>query len=287
MSHDHLTDEQLSAHIDGESLGPSSPGVPATDDQISSCPQCRERLDALHRARALVRQPVASVSPAVKTAAVEAALTRAVSDPAGSPESAEVVTPLRRSARRSRLPAVTVAAAVVALAVVAGVAVTRSHAPSATSTASRAAAHAPTKRRGPADMPPRAAASGAGADLGSIGSLKALRTQLAPAFAAGRYNGEFGTSAGTSSTDQDQNLNTLSAGVPEAEGVTQTSCLDQARQDAGATRTLDLVATATYEGTPALVVVVERTGSSSDSHSGRLAVVVAQSGCRLLAQTTF
>jgi hypothetical protein len=60
-------------------------------------------------------------------------------------------------------------------------------------------------------------------------------------------------------------------------------CVTAAQRAAGGTGALELVATATYGHTPALVVVVDRTDPSSP---GRLAVAVAQSDCRVLARTT-
>jgi hypothetical protein len=62
-----------------------------------------------------------------------------------------------------------------------------------------------------------------------------------------------------------------------------STCVTAGQRDAGRTSTLELVATATYDHTPALVVVADVTDPSS---TGRLVVVVAQSGCRLLARTT-
>ena len=66
MTDQHLDDEELSAHLDGESteVADGAPGSGRVDAHIAVCTACRLRLAALEATSALVRVPVAPVTPA-------------------------------------------------------------------------------------------------------------------------------------------------------------------------------------------------------------------------------
>jgi hypothetical protein len=97
MSDDHLTDEVLSAVLDGEA-------TPAEARHASSCAMCGLRLAELQQAASLIGSPVPPVDPARRDAAIAAALAaRAV--------------PME--SRRRRLPTWALGAAALVLAVLA------------------------------------------------------------------------------------------------------------------------------------------------------------------------
>jgi hypothetical protein len=287
MTRDHPHDEQLSAYLDGEQRDEASdaaaPGetLPA---HLAACVACRQRLDALGRARDLVRRPVPPVPSSVKEAAVAAALAEGLATGNGR-RSAPAAS---RGRRWTRSPGLVVGAAAVAiLAVTIGVAVALSHGRSPTAT-SAAATHAPS-RTGPTENREPAALAPTGApDLGSIGSVGVLRSRLTPLLGSQKDSaaatGAPGPSAGTQST---------SSAVPSGGFTTAGSvpaglatCAAAAQRVPGAANTVALVATATYGRTPALVVVVQVTGTTTKPEPPLLVVVVARSGCRVLARTS-
>lgn len=229
----------------------------------------------------------------MRAAAVEAALSEAFGpgNVAGSVPTVAVLTS-RRPARQSRV-LVGAAAAVAVLVAAVAVPLGLSHggpvsAPSAIATTvpRSSTQHAAT----PSLSPPAALGTAAGTirNLGPVTSAGELRTRLAPEFAS------LGPSKGASSgtvTDKGAPLTTgvagpsnytLNSSVPPA----YAHCVTVAEGAGGAGHTLELVATATYDHTPALVVVVHATGASSTPASSNLAVVVARTGCRVLARTT-
>jgi hypothetical protein len=295
MTHAHLSDEQLSAYLDGEPGDEASDASPdrTPDVEITGCDTCRHRLAALTAARDLVRQPVAPVSSTVRTAAVASALADGLGHEAGA--GTGTVLPLKRPFRLS--PALLGAAAAVLLVVV-GVSLGISHRQNGGPVASSAAPalrHSPPARGASV---PDAAPAVALPDLGSIASTSALRSRVATALtpttdqqkalgngsdfeslpaptAAGVTGAPANAKSGTT------NSATTAVSVPAA---TQT-CVSAAERAAGTTATPQLVATATYEHTPAFVVVVHTTSPSSTSGS-TTAVVVARTGCRVLARTT-
>ncbi len=100
------------------------------------------------------------------------------------------------------------------------------------------------------------------------------------------------TSLGKGSVPADQGLSSLTAGAPSA--IEFQRCLSSAMHAAGPTTSVQLVATAAFMGTPALVYVFQPSSSASTSGSpstsgdaARSAVVVtAVDGCRILVTTT-
>jgi hypothetical protein len=312
MTHEHLSDEQLSAYLDGEQgddAGEDPPSDRTVEVGIVGCDTCRHRLAALTGARALVRQPVAPVSSSVRSAAVESAVAEGLGPltAAGPGTGTETgtVRQLRRPSRSS--PLLLGAAAAVALVVV-GVSLGLSHihnGGSVTSSASPAVTHPPPQRSSAAAP----AASGVGIpDLGSITSSSALRARVG----AGLTPSTHKQAVGNGSAFESQPAAPTSAGAPAAsdnvKGGSSTSlgtavsvpaslqtCVSAAERSAGTTAVLQWVATATYEHTPALVVVVHTTAPSSttalsttagSTAVSTTAVVVARTGCRVLARTT-
>jgi hypothetical protein len=287
MTHEHLNDEQLSAHLDGELHGDSSPATTPDDTAasgIDGCEACQARLAALAGARALVRRPVVPVAPSVRAAAVEAALIAGLG--AGDPGIADrgtgsVSTLAPRSTRPARFTGVLVgvAASVAVLVVVVGVSLGQSHS-GPSSTASSALAHAPARAEAPE---PTTTSPGGVPDLGSVTSTS-LRSRLAPLLGAeGRVSGTSGTSFAPGTPSEN-----ATAAVPSATGaspVAPSACVSAAHQVAGAAAPPELLATATYAHTPAFVFVVP-VGASPTGTTGDEAVVVSQSGCRVLAHTT-
>jgi hypothetical protein len=93
-----------------------------------------------------------------------------------------------------------------------------------------------------------------------------------------------GSAASATSSNSDEFAN--GSGNTSAGAATEpafSSCVASA-QRAVPSGTVILEATATYRQTPALVVVLQAAGTSSPAK--RTAVVVAQSGCRVLLRTT-
>ena len=304
MNHEHLSDEQLSAFIDGRAPDESASAGPDVHASISSCAGCRRRLAALEEARDLVRLPVPAVPASAKHAAVRAALTDAGTSEVAGTETASVapMASARRASRRSRL-SLGAAAAVVALALAAGIPAALSHS-SSSPTSSAAHAIARPHRSAPSPAASEAptakgsngttSASATGAtgatgvpDFGTISSPSSLRSRLAPAVKSGRYNGEF-SGAGLSATPQNDSVQAAPLAAPAGLPAPFAPCVAAARKHAGQDHPVALVATITYDRTPALVVVVtvaaSPTGSAPTTH---LAVVVARSGCRTLTTTTF
>lgn len=285
MTHAHLNDEQLSAHLDGEWDDGPSDDTPegGLEAQIAGCDTCRRRLAALSDARALVRRPVVAGPPSVKTQAVESAIAEALGPETGAASTSELAA---RRARRSGRPAralVGAAAAVAVLVVAIGIsrAVSHSSSPAASS------ASAPvTRHQAATSGAPQKALRAPGApvpDLGSVSSAQDLRSRLAPVLASG--NDELGTQ-GKAAT---QGTPGISSAAPSSNSFATAStvpaqfnpCVAAAQRVPGTSGALELVATVTYRHTPALVVVTAGMGGS-----GPLAVVVASSDCRVLARTT-
>jgi hypothetical protein len=289
MSHEHLSDEQLSASIDGEPLnGPTAVAAPDARAEMATCASCRERLTALEEARALVRFPVTPVSPSVRVAALKAALADAPPAEAAGAETAVVVpmASLSRSSRPSRV-LIGAAAVVVVLALAAGIPIALSHGGSRTT---NSATHAKAKRPAPLAVVPRAAGATGIADLGPISSEKALRSHLVAELASGPSPGELNSSSGLTATGT-QSASTAQSVAPfgTAGDVPEqlATCVAVAHEEVGVANTLVLVANVTYTRTPALVVVVQVTATVSGTKARHGAVVVARSDCHTLARITF
>jgi len=320
MSHEHLSDEHLSAYLD--SAAPDRPSPAAADAAaIATCASCRQRLDAIEDARALVRRPVAPVAPSARAEAVRAALsgvrtpdwadhgpsatatttaatttattTTTTTNGNGGGIGTASVAPMasaRGDRRPPRAPLTAVAAAVVALALAAGIPIALSHHGStAASTAAKTVHAAPRVPASATTSEPTATAASSVLDLGQVRSPTALRSQLAPILKSRRAGPEFGASS-LVAPPQTQSDSAAPSPVPSA-GIPApfASCVATAHQEAGSGHTVAVVATLTYRGTAALAVVVAVTGptTTSSTTTRYLALVVARSDCRTLARTTF
>ncbi len=300
MTHEHLTDEQLSAYLDGEVRRPFSGRCRSRRGAVEErrWPAVRRAgsgWSALSRAQALVRLPVDPVLPSIRATAVASALAEG-SAPASEP--GPVSTPTRLSGDERRKPKslpVWVGAAAALVLVVVGVSLglaqsgkgptaTSAAAPEASTSTSSAPAGSPSHSTfAPGQRVPTALSLPGGLDdLGSFSSAGALKTGVARALDS------------KSSSDQSTSAPGVAAGTPANASAqppgfaTATSapaafsaCVTAAQRTAGVAGTTELVATATYRHTPALVVVVDVTDPSS---AGRRAVVVARTGCRVLTR---
>jgi hypothetical protein len=290
MTHEHLTDEQLSAHLDGEpvNIQPTADGPPdaavhdgTVEAEITACETCRTRLAALAGARALVRLPVTPVLPSVRAEAVAAAMAegrRTDQDRGQAP--AVLSRQPRRKPRSAGIAIGAVAAAAVLVAVGLSLGASHSNAPSA---ASSAVAGAPHRSAALGAVPTTEEPAAAVPDFGSISSIQALRSGLAgvPDFSAANQQPTSNDSTAATAAPS------KSALVPEASTVPASSpCVMAAPDKAGTSGTPTLVATVTYDHVPALVVVIDASASSSTTSSSRLVVVVARTGCRILARTS-
>jgi hypothetical protein len=290
MTHHHLTDEQISAFIDGESADDA--------EQIAQCETCLVRRDQLEEARDLLRVPVTPVAPAVRSAAVAAALAGAQAGTeleAAASQGGSAVGDLSRPRRRRPSGDLvgTVAAAVVVLGLAVGIPVGLSHGGGSSPTASSAARAAP---HGPEKTAPTlhpastgSSASGTGTqpipDLGSFSSTSSLRNRLSveqqlKALRPGPVDAGSATTE-NSTSDQAAPPAFATAGLPAA----SATCVADARAVVGSTDRLLLVATARYRNIPALVVVVQAPVTATATTASRPVVVVARTDCRVLAVT--
>jgi hypothetical protein len=314
MTDGHLTDEQLSSHLDGihaahtdETFAPVAPDV---GRHLSGCDPCRRRLVALETVRGRLRTPVSPVSPEVRAASIETVLARfgenqpdvgsgvTGTDAAGGsdvrvrPGGRDAPIPIPR-----RRPQVLVgaAAAVLVLAAAVGVPLALAGHTASESAQSTSAAKAPNP---PSGEEHSARASGAAGlpgsatatiyDFGKVSSVSALRSRVT----ALRTN-EFSAQATTKSPNQ-----SASSVAPKANSTATASgsfgtpgqfehCLSSAMRAAGSARVANLVATATLKGSPTLVYVFQPdTSGSPTGNSARTAVVAtALDGCKVIATT--
>jgi len=83
----HLTDEQLSSQLDGESGSEADGHVEDAGQHsaghLAGCARCRARMATLEEARDLVRTPVRPVSPEVRAASIASVLRRREAAPPG------------------------------------------------------------------------------------------------------------------------------------------------------------------------------------------------------------
>ncbi|HXQ91002.1 MAG TPA: hypothetical protein VN768_05535 [Acidimicrobiales bacterium] len=316
MTDGHLTDEQLSSHLDDVAHVGDVSAAAAADagEHLATCAQCGGRLAALEAVRDRMRTPVAPVDPEVRAASIAAVL-RAAQEVAPARRTApDVVAP---SARRRPQVLVGAAAAVLVLAAAVGVPL----ALSSSGTLGGSAASAPV---GPSRSPGSPGSSGsekasnthgpsnsvadAVGDLGTLDSVGALEARvdavLSRDFAATPSGAA--ASAATPTTTTASGTPTTTAG-PAGVAPTATPgpvpptppiptglfdrCLSSATAAAGAGRTLQLLATATFKGTSSLVYVFTATSArGATANAARSVVVVSapntnDNGCRLLAST--
>jgi hypothetical protein len=277
VTDDHLTDEALSAVLDGA----------ATDDErahLDTCGPCQASLATLRRAAGAVATPPPVPSDDVRDAAITRALAAAEGGDAR-------VMPFRRFH-----PALLAAAALLVVLVAAVPLLVANRGDDGTQTA------AGTSER---DLRASDASVGPGEDLGDLSDDAALRLILAERlgltatdssgseglFSAG---GSSGAAEGSASDDAAEaapessvpaQAPALRAPAARATGVPPVSCTDEAR-DAGADRLRRLIYTAKlrYRGTPAEVLVFEAPPGQRLRHR---ALVMAEADCQLLVAQSF
>ncbi len=290
MTEGHLTDEQLSSHLDEDSGPGLEDTATSTSAHLGGCGPCRERLAALGAVRARLRTPVPPVPPDLRAASI-ASVVRTAGEAA--PTVAAPGEPVPIHARRRPQVLVGVAAAVLVLAALVSVPLALSgqstSASSATSSAQASARSATSSTAsssaGQADsgVAGGSAAQGNSANaattesLGVASSLEGLRSRVAAALAL--------RSATTTAPE--------GGSLPSAAPATTTAttqfegCLPAATRRAGPSRPLRLLGAVTFRGTPALVYVFGPSSSgSSTGNAARSAVVVtARQGCGVLGIT--
>jgi len=273
--------EALSAGIDGED------DAGAVAAHLSTCGDCRGRLEELHRARRAVAAPVTPPAADVRERMLAAALTSAqepvsasapaAAAPAGptAPGPAPVVALPERDRRRWWAVGGGVAAAVMALVVGAAglvgrgadsndeTALSQGPPPAAESAVDSAAGGDATAGLAPPAGPGVAPPAGPGVvELGDVPDVATLRTRL-PA----------------SRTANAVRADAQSPSSPREIGT--RVCEEQARTARPDVATLVYVATARFAGTPAVVLGFGATPGSPPS----TVLVLAEAGCRLLAET--
>ena len=294
----HLTDEELSSHLDGvvESDLDSSGVSSSVRDHLAGCGPCRQRLETLGSVRARLRASVDVVDPEVRAASIEAVMATVMA-------TVDVV-PRRR-------PQVLVGAAAAVLVLAAAVGVPLALVGQSSSSSTRASAPtSPVNRAqaGPAhrvdgSAAPRLSESDTAnvSDLGPLSSITRLRSQVVSdtqgefSTAAPEPQGTQGTAGSLPSASANANPNGEASGsathaaTPAATPAQFERCLSSALNAAGATRTVRLLATATFKGTPALVYVFRPVPDASPTaNPSRTAVVAtARDGCKVLATTYF
>jgi hypothetical protein len=319
MTDGHLTDEQLSSHLDevaavesATSLPPSSPPTASTAsiaEHLATCASCRGRLSAFEAVRDHLRKTppldrdvrASSIAHILATVEVAEDAVRA----GGSDPEVRISIP-RRPARRPQA-LVGAAAAVLVLAAAVGVPLALSSESSSRSTVSASASssaprqlHAKKQFSGLGTYGSVKGVAGTVAKLGSVDSIESLRSRvsglLPSASSAGRAGpasvpqavppnttAPTGSASGTPSTDQNQ-LN-IAAGTETTSQFER--CLPAASRSAAPATALQLVATATFEKTPALVYVFQPTsGSTTGATSQSVVVVIASDRCTVLASTS-
>jgi len=300
MTQTHLTDEQLSAHLDGaengaEPLTDPGSGASVVREHLSTCDTCRARLANFEDVRELVRTPVPPVSSDTRAAAVADALREArVSAAAvdGQQAGRESTEPIRLRHRvRPRVLAGAAAALVVAgsigILAVTGLTSSTSSTSSSRSTPTRTSPNSALHRPAPS-----LGAIVSGGDLGSIGSRQQLRSRLSTSIDGLNKNS---TSAGAGSAS---GAGGFSAGAPATPSPARASagqsaraevymCVGTAIHTANGNRTLEFTATLNYRSTPAIVYVFGAvSGASQGSPARSMAVVTAATGCRVLVTTS-
>ncbi len=313
MTEGHLTDEQLSSHLDGvpgAGLDETASASASFSAHLAGCGPCRERLADLDSVRArLMQAPVPTVPPDIRATSIESVLRRAVEGSAPgfppsdiqkqSPDLVRIPNPIPIPRRRPHV-FVGAAAAILVLAAAIGVPLAllgQSTSNSAQSRASGSSAGPSVRRLAPTSHGARASgtyglSNGATATvyaLGPVSSVDGLRSRVA---ALGSQ--EFSAAAPEKQSDANATATTTtgssSTKIRSGAGATPVQferCLAPALRAAASTRTVSRLATATFKTTPALVYVFQAAPSASaTSNAARSAVVAtARDGCRVLAKT--
>ena len=306
MTEGHLTDEQLSSHLDED----SGPGVDETaaassHDHLTGCASCRDRLAALGAVRARLRTPVPPVPSHLRTTSIASVLrtagdgdpdTRldAAADAAAVAGAGAAVVgagePVHIRTRRRPQVLVGAAAAVLVLAALVSVPLALSgqptSAPSAASSAKSATASTALSNLGQAASGHQAGASAAQGysanatateSLGQTSSLEGLRSRVAAALAL------------RSAAANAPGAGAFPSSTPSTTGTLNQfeRCLPSAMHGAGPARILRLLSEVTFKGTPAFVYVFgpSSRGSPTGNAARSAVVVTARDGCKVLGVT--
>ena len=309
MTELHLTDEQLSSHIDRTGSGAHvEPEIgadrPLVDEHLLTCDACRARLVKFDAVRGLIGQPVAPVSSEVRGAAVASALqegTVASNRDSGGDENRERPAPVHgRGARlgpptpvrlpgraRPRVVAGVAAALVLAGGLGAALSLGRSSssnsAATATGRSSASAGYTPSNIQHDSTGEP-----GFVGDLGAVGSSVQLELLLSPSVDRLKQSSaspSAGSTLRAPGFSAQGPANSAGAGSSALSHV--AACLSTAVHATNGRRTLELTATANYRGTPAVVFLFGTvSGATQGSAVRSLAVVTAAAGCRVLVTTS-
>jgi hypothetical protein len=266
----HLSDEQLSAYLDGEA-GKGPVGAFDPEAHLTRCARCRTRLEALREVGVLVATPVVPVLPGLKARAVAAAVHARVDEREVLGHSARW--PAVRLRRRPYVVVGAVAATAVILAVALPLGLSGQSSPT-----SIAARHTPARSNATNGAPSAGTPAGSAAapeasptttstpDLGVVSSLDQVEQRLESAKIS----------------------NSSSANAAPSPGALEPSilpgCVEKTRRAAhGGAFGPGVVATATYKGSRAFVMEFWATASAPSA--GKIVVALsAEDGCRLLAR---
>ncbi|HLY83529.1 MAG TPA: zf-HC2 domain-containing protein [Acidimicrobiales bacterium] len=311
MTDPHLDDEALSAALDGEATA-------AEESHLESCPACRQRIDVLRSVALAVGGPVPPRPAAAVDAAVGAALGAGeaveATVPAGPTGTINILDMADRRAARQRRASRTLSLAAVGVIVLGAAALIAALAlpgrgSSSAKTAARTASAAPTsdgqgtqaassagaqaygggltpEATGASPLPQGAqSAQGAtiyGTSLGDQADAATL-ARLVDSRLAGQAAGASGLAGGSGPNGQAAASTTVAspaAAAPEAAVGAATSCREAGATAAGLAGQqafLRYAAPLRWRGQDAVALVFDRGGG------GRSAVVLAVSGCSLLA----
>lgn len=278
--------EALSAAVDGED--PAG----AVASHARTCAGCRAQLDGMRSARRAVAAPVPPLATDAREAMIAAALA-AAAEPAPAPAApgpgpgpaapappaAVVPLPARRDPRRWWAAGGAVAAAVMALVVGAAGMLGRGG-DERTDTALGGGAVAESESPTAAAAPP----AGAGdrvvdaGNLGDVASVEALRAR----FVATPLSARGESSTGTARSASDSLAAAAPTSAPVAREVGTRPCEEQARTARPQVGGLVYVATGRFAGTPAVFLGF----AASAEGPPATVLVLAESGCRLLAETS-
>jgi len=275
---DHMTDEQLSALLDGADAAATSLPAASAAQHLDACGACRRRLAELDAARELVRTPVEPLSDAARAAAVAGVVRRARSGPDrhARREPDRHAPPFVRYERSHRRRAAVVVTVVAGLALALGVSLTLQGSPSSSTLAAPAARprSLSTTTAPPGRSPQKAASSPASPttslrDIGAVSSPAQLRAAvdglLASEASAGVANGGV---------------------TPAPFSVAATNCAGAGRDAVAAGSDMRGVVSARYAGTPAVVYLFgPEVAPANGPGTPTVAVALAVAGCRLLATT--
>ena len=308
MTDGHLTDEQLSSHLDVASgAARQETTAPSIEEHLVVCAPCRQRLAALEAVRSVLRTSVPPVDLGDRSASIAFVMatveeSRSDVDTSAGPGADGRRAPVPITRRRPQV-LVGAAAAVLVLAAAVGVplALAGKSAPHTTASAPSAGANsAPgeTHRGALGSGPKSVNAADTFSNLGTIGSPEVLRARVAevlPSASSAAAPTKQAAPASPPSPTNGSGTGNRGSTVAGPFGVQLGAgrlgqfeqCLSSATRAAGSTRTVQLLATATFSGTPALVYVFGP--GSSPSASGPAArsevVATARGGCRVLAAT--